>query len=77
MLKAIKQRALAEGVPASAVIREALERHLATPPARGDWKEALGDFLSACGAGASGGPGTGSVDVDEVLYGPRRRRPKA
>ncbi len=77
MLKAIKQRALLEGVPASAVIREALEKHLASPPERGSWKESLEDFLGACGAAASGGPGTGSVDVDEVLHGPRRRRPRA
>jgi hypothetical protein len=77
MLKAIKQRALQEGVPASAVIREALEKHLAAPPARGDWKASLEDFLSICGSAASAGPGTGSTDVDEALYGPRRKGPGA
>jgi hypothetical protein len=64
-------------VPVAILIREAIQQFLAAGSlSRTDWKRALDDFLQVCGSARSpgDGPGTGSTDVDEVLYGPARRR---
>lgn len=77
LLRSIKQRALERGVPASVIIREAVQEYLAAPEiAKADWDKARADLLKLCGLGRSRDAGRGSVDVDGVLYGPRppRRR---
>ncbi len=78
MFRELKLRALERGVPASVVVREALQKYLEeprlTPAERGRaWKK----LLALVGIGRSGSPGkgTGSTDVDDVLYGPRRTPP--
>ena len=74
LLRRIKSRALERGVPASVIIREALKQYLATPQvSREHWEREKQSLLKFCGIGRSG-RGTGSTDIDEVLYGPRGRR---
>jgi Arc/MetJ-type ribon-helix-helix transcriptional regulator len=77
MLRSIKLRALERGIPASELIREALRQYLAsTPVSREEWDRSWDEFMSIAGTGRSKGKGvsTGSTDIDEVLYGLRRRR---
>jgi predicted DNA-binding protein len=78
MFRSLKLRALQRGVPASVLIREAIEKHLAsTELTPEEYERAKADLLRLGGLGRSKGPGTGSTDIDEVLYGPRRpRKPK-
>ena len=73
LFRALKLRALERGVPASAIIRKALEEHLATRElSKAEWERAKAEILKFCGVGRGKerGKGTGSTDIDEVLYGP-------
>jgi hypothetical protein len=75
MLRSIKRLAVERGVPASVLIREALENYLATPHlSERSWKRELKEFLKVCGVRTAGGVRHGSTDIDEVLYGPLPRR---
>ena len=77
MMRSLKLRALERGVPVAILIREAIQQFLSAGSlSRTDWKRALDDFLQVCGSARSpgSGPGTGSTDLDDVLYGPARRR---
>jgi predicted transcriptional regulator len=74
MLRSIKRLALERGVPASVIIREALQRYLSSPEmSKAEWEQAKADLIRVCGIGR-GNVTTGSTDIDEVLYGPRRPR---
>ena len=76
MLRSIKRLALERGVPASVVIREALRQYLSTPEmSKAEWERERAELLKICGIGR-GNVTTGSTDIDEVLYGPRRPRRK-
>ncbi len=77
--RALKLRALRDGVPASTLIREAIRKHLGEGgPERIDWEHERAELLKLCGrVRGKGAPArTASTDVDDVLYGPRRHRPK-
>ena len=78
MLRSVKLRAVQRGVPAAAIIREAIQQYLESPEmTREEREKALRDFLKGCGVpGKPGAPQTGSTDIDEVLYGIRPRRRK-
>lgn len=80
MLRSIKLRALERGVPASAIIREALKEYLKEPEMTdAEWERDRAELMKFCGIGRSKGgkgKGTGSTDIDEVLYGPRLYRKK-
>ena len=76
MLRSLKLRAVQQGVPAAAIIREAIKKYLESPElSPQEWDKAMKDFLKVCGVeGKPGGPQTGSTDIDEALYGTRRNR---
>ncbi len=78
MLRAIKERALARGVAASVIIREALAKYLEDPGMTNqEWKREKAELLKLCGIARSRGKvSTGSTDIDDVLYGPRLHRPR-
>ena len=79
MFRALKLRALERGVPAAVLIREAiaafLDQAAAVPY---DWEKERAELLKLCGIGRSRGKpvGTGSTDIDEVVYGIPPRRTK-
>jgi hypothetical protein len=78
MMRSLTLRALERGVPVSVLIREAIEKHLAPVElSKEEYDRAWADFTRFIGSGKPKyrGIGTGSTDIDEVLYGPRRRRP--
>jgi hypothetical protein len=77
--RALKLHALERGVPASVVIREAIRERLKSAASKKiDWEHEKAELLKLCGIGRSkgGGVSTASTDLDDVLYGPRRYRPK-
>lgn len=79
MYRALKLRAIEDGVPASMLIREAIRQFLdSRKPAKIDWEHEKAELLKLCGLVKSKGKGacTASTDIDDVLYGPRRYRPK-
>lgn len=78
MMRSLKLRALERGVPVSVLIREAIEGLLV--PARlseAEYERSWDELSRFVGAGRPKykGVGTGSTDLDETLYGPRRARP--
>lgn len=77
--RSLKLRAFEEGLPASMLIREAIRQFLESKrSAKLDWEHEKAELLKLCGIGKSkgGGVSTASTDIDDVLYGPRRYRPK-
>jgi len=78
MMRSLKLRALERGVPVSVLIREAIERAIAPGQlSEEEYERAWADFTKFIGAGKPKQKGvtTGSTDIDEVLWGPRRHRP--
>ncbi len=76
---ALKLRALEKRVPASTLIREAIRQFLgAAKPEKIDWEHERAELLKLCGLvrGKGKAARTMSTDIDDVLYGPRRYRPK-
>lgn len=76
---ALRIRALEKRVPASTLIREAIRQFLGPDaPKPIDWEHERAELLKLCGLirGKGKAACTASTDIDDVLYGPRRYRPK-
>ena len=77
--RALKLRALEKSLPASTLIREAIRQYLgASGVGEIDWEHEKAELLKMCGkiGGRGRSARTASTDIDDVLYGPRKYRPK-